>query len=427
MNFLKSKSAFEQAKKYIVGGVNSPVRAFNSVGGDPIVFKKANGAILTDIDNNEYIDYVGSWGPMILGHGHHQVIEAIQKQIQEAVSFGAPTEIETEIAKLIVENLPHVDLIRMVNSGTEATMSAIRAARGYTKKEKIIKFEGCYHGHGDSFLIKAGSGGLTLNIADSLGVTQQTAANTLIGKYNNIESVKKLFESFSDEIAAVIIEPIAGNMGLVPAQIDFLKQLRELCSQHETVLIFDEVMTGFRIGFCGATEHYKIYPDLITFGKVIGGGMPVGAYGGKKEIMECVAPLGEVYQAGTLSGNPISMITGLTTLQILNNDKNSYSILEENTKYLCQNLIQIFQEKNIPVVINQVGSMFGIFFTEDKEVINYQQATQTDKKMYAEFFHFLLQNGAYIAPSPFESFFVSIMHDKKIIDKTLEIIKHFKK
>lgn len=427
MNFSKSKTAFQEAKEYIVGGVNSPVRAFNSVGGHPIVFKKANGAILTDIDNNEYIDYIGSWGPMILGHGHPQVIEAIQKQIQDAISFGAPTEIETEIAKLIVKNLPHVDLIRMVNSGTEATMSAIRAARGYTKKEKIIKFEGCYHGHGDSFLIKAGSGGLTLNIADSLGVTQQTAANTLIGKYNDIESIQKLFESYPNEIAAVIIEPIAGNMGLIPAQIEFLEQLRKLCTQHGTVLIFDEVMTGFRIGFCGATEHYKIYPDLITFGKVIGGGLPVGAYGGKKEIMECVAPLGGVYQAGTLSGNPISMTTGLTTLQILYNSKNIYSVLEENTKYLCQNLIQIFQEKSIPVVINQVGSMFGIFFTEDKEVNNYQQATKTDKKMYTKLFHFLLQNGIYIAPSPFESFFVSMMHNKKITDKTLQVIEKFKK
>lgn len=425
MNLSNSRSAFQEAQKYIPGGVNSPVRAFKSVGGSPVFFQKAEGAILTDIDNHQYIDYVGSWGPMILGHNHPKIVEAIQQQTKNAISFGAPTEIETKIAKLIVENLPHVDLLRMVNSGTEATMSAIRLARGYTKKEKIIKFEGCYHGHADSFLIKAGSGGLTLNVADSLGVTKQNTQNTLIAQYNNIESVKECFKSHKNEIAAIIIEPIAGNMGVIPAEFNFLQELRKLCNENGSILIFDEVMTGFRIGFAGATDHYKVVPDLITFGKVIGGGLPVGAYGGKKEIMSCIAPLGGVYQAGTLSGNPISMTAGLTTLQILHEDKTIYSQLEENTKYLVENLYEIFKEKKLPVVINTIGSMFSIFFTSEKVVGNYHQAINTDKKIYSDFFHFLLKHGIYIAPSPFESFFISIMHDKKILDKTLEVCNQF--
>ena len=422
-NNSNSKSLFSEAKRHIVGGVNSPVRSFKSVGGNPIFFDSAKGCILKDVDGNSYIDYVGSWGPMILGHGHSAVVKGLEKQIKKALSFGASTEIEIKLAELIKKVIPFVKQIRMVSSGTEATLSAVRLARGYTQKDKIIKFAGCYHGHGDGFLVEAGSGNLTLGKPNSLGVTKATAKETLIAHYNDIESVKKCFLKYPNQIAAVIIEPIAGNMGLIPSEKIFLLELKKICKKNKTLLIFDEVMSGFRVALGGAVEYYGIEPDLITLGKIIGGGMPVGAFAGKEKIMKHLAPLGGVYQAGTLSGNPVSMVAGYETLKyLIENKKEVYSELEQNARDLEEGLRTILDGKNIPHIIHRVGSMMGLFFTELKEINSFKQVLKINQKRYVDFFKHSLQNGVYFPPSPYETFFVSLAHGKKEITKTLNIL-----
>ncbi len=420
MNTQNSINAFQEAVKYIPGGVNSPVRAFKSVGGNPLFIKKALGSKVTDIDDNEYIDYVGSWGPMILGHSHPAVIKALQETLLNGTSFGAPTLLETEIAKLIGEMMPSIESVRMVNSGTEATMSALRLARGYTKRDLVIKFEGCYHGHGDSFLIKAGSGALTFGTPNSPGVTKGTASDTLTAVYNDLDSVLALFDKYKDQIAAVIIEPVTGNMGVIQPTKEFITGLRELCTQNGTLLIFDEVMTGFRVARGSAQALHNITPDLTTLGKIIGGGLPVGAYGGKKEIMDNLAPNGPIYQAGTLSGNPMAMTAGFATLKILNEDKDFYTKLEEKTDFLINGLQNNLDTLQFPGVINRVGSMFTLFFTKEKEVNNFTDVMKCDTKLFAKYFKLSLESGIYAAPSQFEAGFVSIMHSEEDLQKTID-------
>lgn len=408
------------------GGVNSPVRAFKSVGGVPIFMKSAKGAYLTDADDRTYIDYINSWGPAILGHTHPEVLEAVQKQAEKGFSYGTPTELETEIASLIVKNVPNIDQIRMVSSGTEACMSAIRLARGYTGREKIIKFEGCYHGHSDSFLIEAGSGAATFGNPNSPGVTRGTAKDTLLVGYNDLEKVKFIFEQNKNEIAGVIIEPIAGNMGCVLPENNFLQELRKLCDENGTLLIFDEVMTGFRQAFGGAQERFGVKADLVTYGKVIGGGMPVGAFAGRNEIMDCLAPKGSVYQAGTLSGNPLAMRAGLTTLQIIQRDVDFYKNIDKTTETLSQEIEKIFAEKGLQNVINRKGSMMSIFFGVEK-VSNFEDAKKANHKQFNEFFHYLLSNGIYLPPSGYETWFISSAIKQTEIDKTLEVIRNWVK
>lgn len=420
MMMKQSQFWFERAQKTIPGGVNSPVRAFKSVGGTPVFFKSAQGSILTDIDGNHYIDYVGSWGPMILGHAHPSIINAIKEKINLGTSFGAPTILEVELAELIVAMVPGIDKVRMVNSGTEACMSAIRLARAVTQKDKIIKFEGCYHGHADSFLIKAGSGAATLGEPNSPGVTKANAADTLTASYNNIEEVKQLFRTFKNQIAAVIVEPVAGNMGCVLPENDFLLHLKNICSEEKSLLIFDEVMTGFRLAKGGAQEKFNVIADIVTFGKIIGGGLPVGAFAARKELMDHISPIGPVYQAGTLSGNPVAMIAGYQQLKWLNDHPEVYQDLEEKTSYLKQQLLLL----QIPVVINQIGSMFSIHFTTEA-VNDFQTAKKGDNNDFRKFFHYLLQNGIYIPPSPYESWFLSTALTSPQIDKTIEIIAAF--
>lgn len=419
-NYTQSIAAFKEAQKHIPGGVNSPVRSFKSVDGDPLFIASARGAKVFDIDGHEYIDYVGSWGPMILGHAHPDIVMAIQKTAAKGTSFGAPTLLETEMALQIKKMVPSVDSIRMVNSGTEATMSALRLARGYTSRELVIKFEGCYHGHNDSFLIKAGSGALTLGTPNSPGVTSGTAKDTLIAEYNNLDSVKELFIRYADQIAAVIIEPVVGNMGVVIPQPGFLQGLRDLCTKYGTVLIFDEVMTGFRLSKGGAQQLYGITPDLSTFGKIIGGGLPVGAYGGKQEIMDMLAPKGPVYQAGTLSGNPLAMAAGLTALRILDETDGLYEMLEDKSARLGEGIKKCLTDLNFPGVVNRVGSMFTLFFTEEKQVTSYAEACKCNTATYAKFFKMALESGIYLAPSQFEAGFMSAAHTTKKIDKTIE-------
>ena len=426
MLYQRSSALFEEAKKYIPGGVNSPVRAFKSVGGVPIFMKSAKGAYLTDADDRTYIDYINSWGPAILGHTHPEVLEAVQKQAEKGFSYGTPTELETEIASLIVRNVPNIDQIRMVSSGTEACMSAIRLARGYTGREKIIKFEGCYHGHSDSFLIEAGSGAATFGNPNSPGVTRGTAKDTLLVGYNDLEKVKFIFEQNKNEIAGVIIEPIAGNMGCVLPENNFLEELRKLCDENGTLLIFDEVMTGFRQAFGGAQERLGVKADLVTYGKVIGGGMPVGAFAGRNEIMDCLAPKGSVYQAGTLSGNPLAMRAGLTTLQIIQRDVDFYKNIDKTTETLFQEIEKIFAEKGLQNVINRKGSMMSIFFGVEK-VSNFEDAKKANHKQFNEFFHYLLSNGIYLPPSGYETWFISSAIKQTEIDKTLEVIRNWKK
>jgi glutamate-1-semialdehyde 2,1-aminomutase len=416
---LKSEYLYKRAQEFIPGGVNSPARAFKSVGGIPVFFKKAKGAVLTDEDGNEYIDYVGSWGPMILGHAFPPVIKAVQDASFNSTSFGAPTEIEIKMAELVQRMVPNVDRVRMVNSGTEACMSAIRVARGYTGKEKIIKFEGNYHGHADSFLIQAGSGALTLGTPSSPGVTKGTAKDTLIADFNDADSVKKLFEENRDEIAAVIVEPVAGNMGCIPPQPGFLESLRELCNEHEAVLIFDEVMTGFRLSRGGAQERFDVWADLVTFGKIIGGGLPVGAFGGKKEIMDVVAPVGPVYQAGTLSGNPLAMSAGQALLGTLEKHPEYYVELEEKGEVLARKLKKVFEKHETDVRINQVGSMITLFFT-DQQVTDFRSADSTDKELFRLFYHEMLRQGIYLPPSPFESWFLSTALTDEMLDRTID-------
>ena len=424
MLYQRSSALFQDAQNYIPGGVNSPVRAFKSVGGTPLFIKKALGAYITDEDDRDYIDYINSWGPMILGHTHPEVLEATVKQMQNGFSFGTPTELETEIARLITSLVPNIDMVRMVNSGTEACMSAIRLARGFTKRDKIIKFEGCYHGHSDSFLIKAGSGAATFGNPNSPGVTQGTAKDTLLARYNDLESVVSIFNKNQDQIAAIIIEPVAGNMGCIVPKADFLKGLKTLCEQNGALLIFDEVMTGFRLGIGGAQERLGIDADIVTFGKVIGGGFPVGAFAARKEIMEFLAPLGPVYQAGTLSGNPIAMRAGFTTLNLLNNDRELYTRIDQTTETLAKEIDTILTEKGIEHRINQLGSMMSVFFTNE-EVNNFDDAQKANHNLFNKFFHHMLQNGIYLAPSGYETWFISDGIKQKEIDKTLEAVRNF--
>ncbi len=406
MEINKSEQLFSRAQRSMPGGVNSPVRAFKSVGGTPIFMQRAKGAYLYDADGNKYIDYINSWGPMILGHAFEPVVEAIQKKAVDSTSFGTPTELEIEMAELIKSMVSNVDLIRMVSSGTEACMSAIRLARGYTGRNKIIKFEGCYHGHADSFLVKAGSGVATFNIQRVPGVTAGVANDTLTAPYNDIDAVHQLIAEHKNQIAAIIIEPVAGNMGCILPAENFLEQLRKICNEENIVFIFDEVMTGFRLSQGGAQERLKIDADLVTYGKVIGAGMPVGAFGGKFEIMQHIAPLGNVYQAGTLSGNPIAMIAGYTLLNHLKNNPAVYDELDAKGKYLKDELQKIFDEANIPVAISQIGSMISVFFT-NKPVNNFTDASSSNITMFNKFFHVMLNKGIYLPPSAYESWFLS--------------------
>lgn len=415
---------FEIANKYIPGGVNSPVRAFKAVNCTPIFIKRGNGANLYDIDDKKYIDYVGSFGPLILGHNHIQIKEALIKAAENGLSFGATTEIEVEMAKFICENVKHIEKIRMVNSGTEAVMSAIRVARGYTKKDKVIKFDGCYHGHSDSMLVRAGSGLMTEGIPDSSGVTKGCISDTISIPYNDIIILKETFEKYKNQIACVIIEPVGANMGLVLPYENYLAKIRKLCNENEALLIFDEVITGFRLGFGGACEYFNVTPDITTYGKIIGAGMPVGAYGGKNEIMSIVAPEGEVYQAGTLSGNPIAMNVGLTQLKILKEDENIYKNINKLANIYFGELRNFMKLKDINYTVNNIGSLGCLFFTQD-EVTNYTQAKKSNVSEYAKYFKFMVQNGIYIAPSQFETMFFSNAHTEDDICKTLDIVKKY--
>ena len=424
MLYQRSSALFEEAYKYIPGGVNSPVRAFKSVGGVPIFMKSAKGAYLTDADDRTYVDYINSWGPAILGHTHPEVLEAVKLQAEKGFSFGAPTELETEIAKFIIENVPNIDQIRMVSSGTEACMSAIRLARGYTGREKIIKFEGCYHGHSDSFLIKAGSGAATFGNPNSPGVTSGTAKDTLLAKYNDIEQVEDLFLHNQGEIAAIIVEPVAGNMGCVLPENNFLQNLRKVCDENGALLIFDEVMTGFRLAFGGAQELYNVKADIVTYGKVIGGGMPVGAFAARNEIMNKLSPRGDVYQAGTLSGNPLAMRAGLTTLQLIKNNPNFYEKLNKTTETLDFEIGKILNEKGIAHKINRKGSMMSIFFHTNR-VSNFEEAADSNHSLFNNFFHQLLAQGIYLPPSGYETWFISDAINETEIDKTLEAVRNF--
>lgn len=409
---------FNLAKTVIPGGVNSPVRSFNGVGGTPVFIDHAKGAYIYDNEGNQYVDYVGSWGPMILGHAHPDVIEAVKIAAEKGLSFGAPTEIETIMAQRVCELVPSIELVRMVSSGTEATMSAIRLAKGYTGRNKIVKFEGCYHGHSDALLVKAGSGALTFGVPSSSGVSEAVAMDTLTLPYNDANAVRKLFATLGKEIACIIVEPVAGNMNCVPPVEDFLETLRDVCDEFGSVLIFDEVMTGFRVSLQGAQGFYNIKPDLTTLGKVIGGGMPVGAFGGKREIMECLAPLGSVYQAGTLSGNPVAMAAGLKTLELIDTP-NFYANLTAKTTRLLDGLKAAAQNAGVSLTTNQVGGMFGLFFTEEKNITTFAQVMACDQAYFKRFFHAMLEQGIYLAPSAFEAGFVSIAHDDAVIDKTI--------
>ncbi|MCB1874944.1 MAG: glutamate-1-semialdehyde 2,1-aminomutase [Chromatiales bacterium] len=405
----QSHELFLQAQKSIPGGVNSPVRAFKGVGGDPIFIERAEGPYLYDVDGKRYVDFVGSWGPMIVGHAHPWVIAAVQEAAANGLSYGAPTAAETAMAEKVKELMPSIELIRMVSSGTEATMSAIRLARGFTGRDKIVKFEGCYHGHADSLLVKAGSGALTLGVPNSPGVPAALAKETLTLTYNDIDQVRQVFSEVGKQIACIIVEPVAGNMNCIPPLPGFLEGLREVCDEYGSVLIFDEVMTGFRVAAGGAQEHYGVRPDLTTLGKVIGGGMPVGAFGGRRDIMEHIAPLGPVYQAGTLSGNPIAMAAGLTTLNLISTP-GFYKELSENTAYLVDGILGKARAAGIPMTANRVGGMFGLFFTGAPAVSNFQQATECDVDAFKRFFHGMLEAEVYMAPSAFEAGFLTSMH-----------------
>ena len=419
MHYQRSSTLFKEAKQFIPGGVNSPVRAFQSVGGTPIFVEKASGAYLYDVDGNILIDYIASWGPMILGHAYPPVIEAIKRRAEKGTSFGMPTELETTIASLALQMIPNMDKIRFVNSGTEACMSAVRLARGATKREKIIKFKGCYHGHSDAFLIQAGSGAVTFGSPSSPGVTQGTAKDTLLAGYNNLEEVTSLFEEYPDEIAAIIVEPVAGNMGCVLPKNGFLEGLRSLCDRYGSLLIFDEVMTGFRLAKGGAQELLNIRADIATYGKVIGGGLPVGAFAAKEEIMKHLAPEGPVYQAGTLSGNPLAMAAGLAMLQALNEDAALYSRLDQKTQRLEEGFHSVLKSLDIPYQINRMGSMISLHFTE-KEVVDFETSALGNNNRFNSYFHGMLKEGIYLPPSAFESYFLNDALSFSDIDKTIE-------
>ncbi|MDO9154234.1 MAG: glutamate-1-semialdehyde 2,1-aminomutase [Paludibacter sp.] len=421
MNIENSKKAFKQASEVIPGGVNSPVRAFKSVGGQPILIAKGKGSKITDIDGNEYIDFISSWGPLILGHAYQPIVEAIQQTAELGTSYGAPTLLETEMAELIVSMVPSIEMVRMVNSGTEATMSAIRLARGVTGRPKILKFAGCYHGHGDSFLIKAGSGALTLGLPDSPGVPESIAKDTLIANYNDLASVEKIFAELGNQISAIIVEPVAANMGTVLPQKGFLEGLRKITEDNGALLIFDEVITGFRLAPGGAQEYYGVMPDITTLGKIIGGGLPVGAYGGKKSIMQQLAPVGPIYQAGTLSGNPLAMAAGLVMLKTLKNNPSIYVELKRKAIKLEQGLKENIQKTGTKAVINRVGSLLTMFFTDLEKIESFEEVMQSaDKDKYAKYFSLVLEAGVYLAPSQFEATFISNAHSDEDIEKAIE-------
>lgn len=424
MQTKKSDALFERAKKKMPGGVNSPVRAFQSVSGSPRFICRAKGNHLYDVDGNEYIDYIGSWGPMILGHNPDFVLQAVQEQMQNGLSYGTATALEVEMAELISQLVPCVEMIRMVNSGTEAVMSAVRAARGFTKRNKIIKFAGCYHGHADAMLVKAGSGVMTAGIPDSSGVPNGCTADTLSAIYNDVESVEKLFQEYPNEIACVIVEPVAANMGVVPPKESFLQQLRILCDKYGALLIFDEVITGFRLQIDGAVGYYDVTPDLITYGKIIGAGMPVGAYGGRKEIMQLIAPLGSVYQAGTLSGNPVAMRAGLTQLRYLQQHPEIYTQIETRSEQLRNGLQQLLTFYHLPCTVTGVGSLSCLYFTSE-QVTNYETAKTANTNLFRQYFHFMLERGNYFAPSQFEAIFLSAAHTEADILKTLSDAESF--
>ncbi|MCE0559283.1 glutamate-1-semialdehyde 2,1-aminomutase [Motilimonas sp. E26] len=419
----QSSQLFEQAKTVIPGGVNSPVRAFNGVGGSPLFIDKANGAYIYDVDGKDYIDYVGSWGPMVLGHNDDRIKQAVLAAVENGLSFGAPTAIEVEMAEKVRQLVPSMEQVRMVSSGTEATMSAIRLARGYTGRDKIVKFEGCYHGHADSLLVKAGSGALTLGQPSSPGIPADFAKHTLTASFNDLASVEALFDQYGDDIACIIVEPVAGNMNCIPPNADFLSGLRAICDNTGALLIIDEVMTGFRVALGGAQAHYNVVPDLTTLGKVIGGGMPVGAFGGKKVVMDHIAPTGPVYQAGTLSGNPVAMSAGLAALNALC-EPGVYQRLSEKTEYLAKGLKQAADEAGIPLAINYVGGMFGFFFTAEEKITRYEQVTQCDIERFKTFYHLMLEQGVYLAPSAYEAGFLSLAHSQEDLDKTIAAAAH---
>jgi glutamate-1-semialdehyde 2,1-aminomutase len=421
---MKSKSLFQEAVQYIPGGVNSPVRGFSSVHGNPRFMKKADSSHITDVDGNEYIDYIGSWGPMILGHNHPQILESVIEACKNGLSFGAATENEVIMAKLICEVVPSIDMVRMVNSGTEAVMSALRTARGYTRRDKIIKFAGCYHGHTDSMLVAAGSGVMTSGVPDSAGVTRGCVQDTLTAVYNDLDSVKALFERFPKEIAAIIIEPVSANMGVVLPEDGFLQGLRSLCDAYEALLIFDEVITGFRLGLSGAQGFYGVTPDLTTFGKIIGAGMPVGAYGGRREVMEMVSPVGAVYQAGTLSGNPVAMAAGIAQLTILRDHPEIYTSLNENGDAFFTEIENILRETGQSYTVNHIGSLGNIFFTDEK-VRDYTSAKTSDTELYADYFKYMLDSGIYLAPAQFEAMFLSYAHTRQDLETTLEAVRSY--
>ena len=417
--YTKSEELFEEAVKYIPGGVNSPVRAFKSVGMSPIFVERAEGSKIYDVDGNEYLDYICSWGPLILGHSNKELISGIEEVISRGTSYGVPTEIEVKMAKLIVEVYPSVEMVRMVNSGTEATMSALRLARGYTKRNKILKFEGCYHGHSDALLVKSGSGTITFGVPTSPGVPEDTVKDTLVCEYNNLEAVKRIFEEQGQEIAAVIVEPVSGNMGVVPGKVEFLKGLREITREYGTVLIFDEVITGFRLAYGGAQEVYGIEADITCFGKIIGAGLPVGAYGGKREIMECVSPVGPVYQAGTLSGNPLAMYMGYKNLNILKNNKDIYNVLEEKAKILEEGFNKNIKSLGINATVVRFKAMLCLFFGEGP-FDNYGDVTKCDTEIYSVYFKEMLDRGVLIAPAQFEAMFLSTAHSDEDIEYTIK-------
>jgi glutamate-1-semialdehyde 2,1-aminomutase len=415
----RSEDLYHRASQCIPGGVNSPVRAFNGVGGTPLFIERAEGPYLYDADGKAYIDYVGSWGPMICGHANPEIVEAVKQAADRGLSFGAPTELEIELAERICAILPGMDQVRMTSSGTEATMSAIRLARGYTGRDKIVKFEGCYHGHGDSLLVKAGSGALTMGVPSSPGIPEALARNTLTLEYNNIDQVRQLFDDIGDEIACLIVEPVAGNMNCIPPVEGFLQGLREVCSKYGVVLILDEVMTGFRVGLSGAQGLYGVKPDLTALGKVIGGGMPVGAFGGRREIMDHLAPSGPVYQAGTLSGNPIAMTAGLKNLEIISRD-GFFEDLTEKTDFLVDGMLQVAKAAGIPMTANKVGGMFGLFFTDQQKVTGFADVGRCDIERFKRFFHGMLEQGVNLAPSAYEAGFVSSAHSRQHLQQTLD-------
>lgn len=417
----KSSALFRASAEFIPGGVNSPVRAYRSVNRIPRFIEKAKGSKIHDVDGNEYIDYVCSWGPAIMGHAHESVLKAVRDAVENGLSFGAPTEKELELARLVNAIMPHIESLRLVNSGTEAVMSAIRLARGYTGKNRIIKFRGCYHGHSDAMLVKAGSGGITTGVPDSIGVPAAVVADTMIAEYNSIESVKNLFEAAGNEIATVIVEPVAANMGVVPPAPGFLQFLRDITSEYGALLIFDEVITGFRIAPGGASERYGVIPDLVTLGKIIGGGMPIGAYGGRREIMEMVSPSGKVYQAGTLAGNPVATAAGIATLSWLRDNRNIYAELEEKGSKIEEALKKRFGES---ASVNRTGSLLSVFFTSCR-VTDYESATSSDTERFSRFFSYMLDNGIYLAPSQYEAWFISAAHSDEDIDRTCRLIEAY--